>query len=298
MKPHIIWALCIWFSAALWGFDGVVLTPKLYNLDLNFVVFLLHLIPFILMNVFLWQEALKIKQFTTKQLSILTAIAFFGWILGTLSIVKAVFLVQFDGLSVVALLQKLQPIIAIALAYFFLKEKPTKHFLLWSLIAIIASYFLVFWLATPNFQSNPDYYKAIAFALVAAASFWSATVLGKYAVKDFSFQTVTYYRFGITALLMFFVVLVTGNIDLFDNITPVNWLVFFLIAFTTGSGAIFLYYYGLKRVNAMTATLCELMFPVSTLFFDFLVNGKLLSSVQVIAAIVIVICVILINLKK
>ena len=84
---------------------------------------------------------------------------------------KAVFLVHFDTLSVVALLQKLQPVVAITLAYFFLKEKPTKHFFLWAIIAIIGSYFLVFGMNKPNFSANPDYIKAIGFAFLAAISF-------------------------------------------------------------------------------------------------------------------------------
>jgi drug/metabolite transporter (DMT)-like permease len=250
------------------------------------------------MNVLLWEEALKIKTFNAKQINLLIAIAFFWGILGTLSIVKAVFLVHFDGLSIVALLQKLQPIVAIIGAYFFLKEKPTKHFLFWALVAIIATYFLVFWLQEPNFQANADYIKAMWFALLAALSFGIATVLWKAVVKDFSFQTVTYYRFGITAFLMFFVVLITGNISMIAHVTPINWMIFFVIAFTTGSGAIFLYYYGLKKVTAMTATLCELMFPVSTVIFDYLVNGKILHPIQIFAAIIILFSVVMIHLKK
>lgn len=298
MNPHILWALCIAFSATLWWLDGVVLTPRLYNLDLNFVVFMLHLIPFVLMNIVLWEEAKKVKEFHLKQIGLLAAIAFFWGILWTLSIVKAVFLVHFDGLSVVALLQKLQPVIAITLAYFFLKEKPTKYFLFWASLAIVASYFLVFGLNMPNFQGNSDYFKAMAFALVAALSFGSATVLGKLAVKEFSFQTVTYYRFGITAFLMFFVVLFTGNLFTFEHVTMANWFTFLIIAFTTGSGAIFLYYYGLKKVNAMTATLCELMFPVSTVIFDYVVNQHTLSYVQLAAAVVIIGSVIALNWKS
>ena len=298
MKPQTLGALCIAFAATLWWLDGVVLTPQLYNLDLNFVVFMLHLIPFIIMNIFLYEEAKKVKEFHLKQFWLLVAISFFWWILGTLSIVKAVFLVHFDTLSIVALLQKLQPIIAITLAYFFLKEKPTKHFFLWAVIAIISSYFLVFGINPPNFEAKPEYIKAIGFAIVAAFSFGSATVLWKLALKEFSYQTLTYYRFWITAFFMFFVVLFTGNIFMFQHVTFLNWVFFLIIAFTTGSGAIFLYYYWLRKVSAVTSTLCELMFPVSTVFFDYAVNHHVLQPVQIVAAITIIWSVVMINLKK
>ncbi len=50
--------IAISVAAILWGFDGVVLTPRLFNLNVIYVVFMLHLIPFVLMNIFLmsWAE--------------------------------------------------------------------------------------------------------------------------------------------------------------------------------------------------------------------------------------------------
>jgi len=128
----------------MWGFDGVVLTPRLYKLNVGFVVFMLHLIPFVLMNIFLFKQYKWLKKFSANDLIILFLIAFFGGALGTLSIVKALFLVQFQHLSVVVLLQKLQPIFAVSLAAFILKEKITKKFALWAAVAVIASYFLTF----------------------------------------------------------------------------------------------------------------------------------------------------------
>lgn len=48
-----VWgAIAISFAAVLWGLDGIVLTPRLYNLDVGFVVMVLHLIPFLLMTLF------------------------------------------------------------------------------------------------------------------------------------------------------------------------------------------------------------------------------------------------------
>ena len=43
-------ALAICLAAALWGLDGVVLTPRLSALAVPFVVFLLHAVPFALMQ--------------------------------------------------------------------------------------------------------------------------------------------------------------------------------------------------------------------------------------------------------
>ena len=54
-------ALAVAFSAMLWGVDGILLTPQLYNLNTSFVVFLLHLFPFLLMNVFFFREYRHLK---------------------------------------------------------------------------------------------------------------------------------------------------------------------------------------------------------------------------------------------
>ena len=54
---------------------------------------------------------------------IFTLIALTGGVIGTAAIVKALFLVNFQELSVVVLLQKLQPVFSILLASLILNEK-------------------------------------------------------------------------------------------------------------------------------------------------------------------------------
>jgi drug/metabolite transporter (DMT)-like permease len=96
-------------------------------------------------------------------------------------------------------------------------------------------------------------------------------------------------------VILFVIVLFSGKLTGFHNITAQNWFYFIVIALTTGSGAIFLYYYGLIRINAMLATMCELFFPISAIYFDYIFNDKLLSPVQWVAAIVIVFSIIKLN---
>ena len=84
----------------------------------------------------------------------------------------------------------------------------------------------------------------------------------------------------------------------FSNITTTNWLIFIIIALTTGSGALFLYYYGLNKVKAMVSTICELFFPVSAILFDYLINGQVLTPVQWISAAVMIFAILKISLNK
>lgn len=280
--------LAISFAAILWGLDGVVLTPGLRPLDTGFVVMMLHFIPFVIMNIFLYKEYGVAKTFTSDQWVNLFLIALFGGAAGTLFIVKALFLLEFKPLTVVVLLQKLQPVFAISLAAILLREKINRSFIIWASLAIIAGYTLTFGLALPDFHTNGNTLKASGYAILAAAAFGSSTVFSKRAVGAMSFRTATFFRYGLTSGIMLVYVAVNNSFANLTQVTTLQWGIFLIIAFTTGSGAIFLYYMGLIRVKAMLATMCELFFPISAVIFDYLINGAVLTTVQWISAIIMV----------
>jgi len=287
--------IAISISAIMWGFDGVVLTPRLSNLDVGYVVFMLHFIPFLLMNLFLFRQYKHLKTFARQDYIGFSLVALFGGAIGTMAIVKALFLIDFQQLSVVVLLQKLQPIFAIVLAAILLKEKIKKSFLLWAGLAIIASYFLTFGFELPQFKTEEKTIYAALFALLAAFSFGSSTVFSKKVLLNHNFITATFFRYGFTAFFMLIYIVIFGQYIEARETTTENWLYFIIIGLTTGSGAIFIYYYGLRRVKAIVATISELLFPISAIFFDYLVNGSVLSPVQLISAAVMVFAIIKLN---
>ena len=278
----------IGLSAILWGFDGVVLTPRLHGLNVAYVVLMLHLIPFSLMNIFMFKEYKQLKNFLRQDYITFTLIALFGGAVGTMAIVKALFLVNFQNLSVVVLLQKLQPIFAISLAAILLKEKLKKNFAIWAIVAIIGSYFLTFGLNVPNVHTDKNTIYAALLAILAAFSFGSSTVFSKKVLMNFNFATATFYRYGFTTVLMLIYVIIFGRYTEIVHTDKLQWGLFVLIGLTTGSGAIFIYYYGLRRVRAMVATISELLFPISAIFFDYIVNGSVLSPVQMVSAAVMI----------
>lgn len=292
---HLAGASAISVAAVLWGLDGVVLTPRLFNLDVIFVVFILHALPFFLMSSFLFRQYHKLSLFTRADLVYFLLVAVTGGILGTLLIVKALFLVGFNRLSAIVLIQKLQPVFAVILAAIVLKECITGRFILWAVIALIGSYFLTFGFHIPDFSAGDDIALAAVYSFLAAASFGASTVFSKKMLTRWPFETVTFYRYGFTAFIMFFIVLVSGQLSEFSMATTQNWIIILIIGITTGSGAIFLYYWGLNRVKAIVATFCELFFPVSAVLFDYLVNRNTLSLVQWLAAIVLIFAVIRIS---
>lgn len=291
----IVGAISISLAATMWGLDGVVLTPRLYNLDVSWVVLILHALPFILMHSFLYGEYKNLKIFTRRDYVIIILIALFGGAIGTMSIVKALFLINFKELSIVVLLQKLQPVFAISLAAIILKEKIGRYFIIWASIALLAGYFLTFGLEAPDLKTGSKTALSAMFALLAAFSFGSSTVFSKMILQRYSFKTATFYRYGFTTLIMLVFILIFNRSIRFDQVTTTNWVIFLIIAFTTGSGAIFLYYYGLNHVKASVAVICELFFPISTIVFDYLFNGSRLSVIQWVSAAVMVFAIVNLN---
>lgn len=294
-KSLIIGSIAICISATLWGLDGIALTPRLYNLNIQFVVFILHAVPFLLMNLLFFKEYRHLRTFKSKDFLTLFSVSLTGGALGTMAIVKALFLVEFQELSVVILLQKLQPVFAITLAGILLKERLNKNFAFWASVAIIAGYFLTFGLNYPSFNTGEKTGLAAAYSLLAAFCFGSATVLGKSVLGNLSFSTATFYRYGFTTLIMLLFVLFGKNLAEFSSVTKENWIIILIISITVGSGAIYLYYYGLNKVPAMLASIFELCFPLSAILFDYTFHGKILSPIQWISVAVMLTAIVRIN---
>ena len=294
-KSIIIGAIVIGVSASLWGFDGVFLTPQLYNLNISFVVFILHFTPFVLMNVFLHKKYVHLKSLDTQELLSLLFVSLFGAVIGTLAIVKALFLVNFQSVSVVVLLQKLQPIFAIFLAVTFLKETLRKRYIFWAIIALTAGYFMTFGVEKIDYDLGNKTFRASLYAILAAFSFGSSTVFGKKVMGKLDFATTTFFRYGIATIIMLVIIIYNKSYLNFYEATPQNWIIISVISLTTGSGSMMLYYYGLKRVKAIIATIMELFFPISAVFFDYMINDNILSEIQVISAVIMIFAIINLN---
>ncbi len=272
--------LFVILAAMLWGVDGIVLTPALYTLPVPFVVFVESgLIAFILLPVLIYKRQHLYSLKTGDWLAFI-GVAVFGGAIGTMAITKALFYVNFVNLSIVVLIQKLQPVFAILLAKIILKEKLPGTFFIWAIVAIAGTYLMTFGFRLPNLNTGEKTLFASLFALLAAFSFGASTVLSKRALKNCPFELATYLRFSITAFFMFVIVLSMGQLNSAGDVTNIQLLVFVLIAFTTGGTAIFLYYYGLKSISASVATICELAFPISAVILEYLIRDNFLGPVQ------------------
>lgn len=267
-------------AASLWGIDGVVLRPELYSLPVGLVVFIESSIVAVLLSPIFLKQYGKLKVLTFADWGSFVGVALFGGAIGTMAITKALFYVDYVNLSIVILIQKLQPVFALVLAVLILKERLPKIFFLWAASAIGGAYLMTFGFKTPTTANEGNNAMAAMYSIIAALSFASSTVFSKRALRNVGFELGTYLRFLISSIIMFLIVLPLGELPQITEVTQRQFFVFLLIAFTTGGAAIFLYYYGLKTVTASVATICELAFPLTAVVLEYLLRGNILGPVQ------------------
>ncbi len=267
-------------AAALWGVDGIILRPALYSLPVPLVVLIESSIVALFLSPIFIRQFPKLKLLNRKDWLAFLGVALFGGAIGTMAITKALFYVNFVNLSVVILIQKLQPVFALTFAAFILKERLPKVFFLWAALAVIGAYFMTFGYSLPVLETGNKTLIAAGLSLIAAISFSSSTVFSKRALRNVGFELGTYLRFLLSAMIMLIIAASMGEIKNIVNVSSTQWWIFLLIAFTTGGAAIFLYYYGLKKITASVATICELAFPMTAVVLEYFIHGNILNPVQ------------------
>jgi drug/metabolite transporter (DMT)-like permease len=280
IKEDRVAPLFVIIGASLWGVDGIILRPSLYGLPVPLVVFIESAIVAIILSPYFIRKIPSLKAIDYKDWLTFFLVALLGGAIGTMAITKALFFVNFVNLSVVILLQKLQPVFAITLAAIFLKERLQIKFFFWAALAIIGAYFMTFGINLPDLSVGDKTTMAALFALLAAFSFSSSTVLSKRALRNVSFEMGTFLRFLFSTVIMFVIVISLGEMGSVSDITTKQAIIFLIIAFSTGGAAIFLYYYGLKRITASVASICELAFPLTAVVLEYFVHGNILSPIQ------------------
>tara|TARA_Y100001970_G_C14220449_1_gene852327 strand:+ start:1593 stop:2501 length:909 start_codon:yes stop_codon:yes gene_type:complete len=276
--PH----LAIIVASLLWSLDAF-LRQSLYSLSPLLIITIEHgfgSLLFIPIIIKYWNKIKTLKQ--TGWVSILW-ISFLGGICGTYFYTKALGYVGYIDLSIVVLLQKFQPLFAVSLAAIILKEKLSSRYLMLALFAMIGGYLVTFGNKPISIWENNTIIASL-FSLLAAFCWGSSTVLGKHALLYFPFSLVTALRLVITTIAGIIIIIFSDWNIIFSYISYEQWKMLLLIVFSTGTVALFVYYYGLNKLPASYTTLFELFWPLSAVIIDWLVRGKPLSFAQLLGA--------------
>ncbi len=178
-------------------------------------------------------------------------------------------------------LQKLQPLIAVLVAWLLLRERVTARYPLFLVPALAGAWLLAF----PDPTAVSIEGAIAALLAVGAAALWATgTVLGRLAGVEIGLRDLTVLRFaiGLPASLVLALLLGAPLTVPLRDLPAVGAL-----ALIPGLLAIGLYYRGLRTTPASRATLAELAFPLTAALVGVLVLGTVLSTTQWIGLVVV-----------
>ena len=296
--------ILIFIAAMLWATDAPFRYHLTQGLNASFIVLAEHAVNVLLILPFIFHGWKEIKTLNWKQWLAILVIGIGASAVASILFTKAF---SFVNPSVAIVLQKLQPLIVIALATSFLQEKLGKRFWLWATLALVGAYVISF----PDFAPRLYYGEAwnpntigVLLSLGAAALWGLGTVLGRYLLNPsnqenrydrtyfldsvsrpappphISFRTLTALRFLVAFLFLIVLNLGSGTLATFDALTGKDILFIIIVAIASGFTSLFIYYKGLETTKASVATLAELGFPFLAVVVNAAALGLFLRPMQ------------------
>ena len=270
--------LLVAVGAAMWGTDGILRVPLLEVATpsqivlLEHLVLLLYSVPAVLLG---WRF---FRGLGTAQWVALLVIGWGGSALATLLFTTA-FVV--GNPTVVILLQKAQPLFAIALAAILLRERLGWAYWPCFAVAMVGAYLISFGNLGPFSALGSAELLPAALALGAALLWGSSTVLGRLVLKDVPFYALTGARLFLAVPLLAGIVVAQSSVSgLAAGFASEPGRVI-LLALIPGLLALLLYYRGLTGTRASYATLAELAFPATAVVLNWTFLGVGVSANQV-----------------
>jgi drug/metabolite transporter (DMT)-like permease len=279
--------LLVAVGAALWGTDAVLRVPLLEVATPSQVVLLEHLI---LLLYSVPVVVLGWRYFRGLGAAQWVALFVIGW--GGSAIATLLFTTAFavGNPTVVILLQKTQPLFAVALAGILLRERLGWAYWPCFAVAMVGAYMISFGNFSPFADLGSAELLTAVLALGAALLWGSSTVLGRLVLKDMPFYALTGARLLLAAPLLAAIVIVQDSSILIEQRSVSGLGAAFaaepgrviLLALIPGLLALLLYYRGLSGTRASYATLAELAFPATAVVLNWTFLGVGVSANQVV----------------
>lgn len=266
--------LLVALAAAMWGSDALFRRGLALELPASVVVFGEHAIL-----VAATAPLLVLARRATRSFSKWDwlAVIFVG--VGASAVATILFTQAFTygNPTTPLLLQKLQPLFAVAGAATMLGERLLPRYSFYFLGGLAGAYLITF----------PDPLEVSVSALVpaalatGAAGIWGlGTVLGRHLTSKVEFKQLTALRFAIGLPATAAIVWIQGDGAALSAIEGNDAVALLLLALVPGLLALLIYYRGLQRTPAMAATLAELAFPLSAVAINYVAFGTTLQGTQ------------------
>lgn len=285
----------------LWALDTIIRYPLLNQYSSVVIVFIEHLV---LSLFFLYSVRSNIWDKLISQKKIFLSVLFIGIIGSGLSTIAFTQAFSLINPTVVILLQKLQPFVAILSASTFLDEKIRKDFLFLAPIAILGAILLSF----PHFNffdlglsdMSKDQAMGLALTCFAVVGWGISTTLGKVVQSvNFNESQILFLRylggfFCLSIILIFFsqnqeITIASMNLKTLMN--------FGVMIFLSGILGMYFYYKGLRRLSVQQTALAELFFPLFATLINWIILDQKLSQTQLIGGFLLISSNMLMNRK-
>lgn len=264
--------LLVAIAAALWGADALLRRPLAQSTTAATIVFGEHLVLVAVTLPLLLGALVAVWRAGPRYILAAVVVGAGASALATILFTEA-FVRGSDPVTPVVL-QKVQPLIAVIGARLILGEHPRKNFF-WFLLGGLAGAWLIAFPDPTNVSAHG--LTPVLFALGAAVLWALGTVLGRLLTTRLSFQHVTTLRFAFGLPASALAVWLLGA-PAFPSTHDFVWIT--ALALVTGLVALSLYYYGLQRTPAVTASLAELAFPVSATVVGYVAFDAHLTASQ------------------
>jgi drug/metabolite transporter (DMT)-like permease len=265
-------------GAAMWGTDGILRVPLLKVASPSQIVLLEHLV---LLVFSVPAVVLGWRFFRGLGAAQWVALLIIGW--GGSALATLLFTAAFavGNPTVVILLQKTQPLFAIALAAILLRERLGWAYWPCFAVAMVGTYMISFGDLGPFSALTSAQLLPAALALGAALLWGSSTVLGRLVLKDLPFYALTGARLLLAVPLLAGIVVAQGSVGGLGAGFASEPGRVILLALIPGLLALLLYYRGLTGTRASYATLAELAFPATAVILNWTFLGVGVSPNQV-----------------
>lgn len=290
------------FACALWALDTLIRYPMVEKgIDPLVIVFMEHALVSLVCVPRLYRALPRAGDLRVGDVVSFLVVGGLGSALATVCFTQAF---QHMNPSLVILLQKFQPVVAITLAWLVLKEPVPGPFLFWGAVSLLGALLV----SSPDvervwgvLQTDPGglvsetALRGYGLVGISVLGWGAATVFGKrLSLAGFDGQGILAGRFLVGTVCLAFVA-PWGKAFLFQD--PADYLRLLAIA-VAALLAMWCYYRGLQRLSAKVCSIVELFFPLMAVVANWFILGKQLSDVQLLGGGLLAVGALVLQLKK
>ncbi len=295
--------LLIIFACLFWAMDTLIRYP-LVERGINpvTIVFFEHILLTLIFSIGLIPAIKRIGELKVADIFSFFVIGGLGSGIATMAFTESF---QYLNPSLVILLQKFQPVIAIFLASLILKEQIDKKFIIWAIVCLFGGLLV----SSPDIKRfyelmMNDYSKVTSdgalkgYGLVSISilGWGAATVFGKrLSLAGYETRTIMGGRFLMGLLVLAPFMKWDKSMLLPESEDYIRLVVMVIIS---GALAMWLYYQGLKRLPAKTTAIAEMFFPFFAIVANWFFLGKELNEMQLAGGIILIVGSLVIQIKK